>query len=63
VYYGSIGTVEGFVCEDDIFFGEDHIGRLDFASDCRHVPVVERGFSAEIFFDITAHARDPNLLT
>jgi hypothetical protein len=63
VHFSSIGTVEGFVGEDDILFGEDHVGRLDFASDCRYVPIVERGFTAKIFFDIPAHARNPNLLT
>ena len=53
---GAIGTVEGFVGEDDIFFGKDRIGRFNFAPDGRYVPVIECEFPVNVLLNVITHA-------
>lgn len=56
-YLSLIRSVNGFVSEDNVFFGKDYVGWFNFTSDCRHIPVVECGFPINILFNVIAHDR------
>jgi hypothetical protein len=55
--FGSIGSVNGLVHEDNVLFREDPIGRFNVASEERYSPVIKRVFPANEFFNVIAHAR------